>query len=122
MHTQTSAPPAFAWRIPEVSKARPGAPVRLSSEVTRRLSPRLSLGWAHVWATGPPGLGFELLGGEGPTYLKLPNPVHQGCPLHSQTFRCTIPAAHHPVAGFKGTDDMISLDFLQTQMGRFDPL
>jgi hypothetical protein len=82
------------------------------------LVPQNPPGLGYVWAPSPPGLGFELLGGEGTSYLKLLHLVHQGCPLHSQTLRCTVPAAHHPVAGFKGTDDMISLDFLQTRDGQ----
>jgi hypothetical protein len=77
-----------------------------------------SPGLRYVSAPRPPGLGFELLGGEGTAYLKLPHPVHQGSPLHSQTPSCTIPAAHYPIAGFKGTDDVISLDFLQTRDGQ----
>jgi hypothetical protein len=44
---------------------------------------------------------------------KLSHSVKQRCPLHSQSFRGSIPATHRPIARFKGPDDVIPLNFLE---------
>src|SRR5580704_15482787 len=45
---------------------------------------------------------------------ELSHSVHQRRPLHSQSFRSAIAAAHYPIARFERSEDMVSLNFRET--------
>ena len=45
---------------------------------------------------------------------QLSHSVNQRCPLHSQSLRSAIAAAHHPIARFQRPDNVIPLNFLET--------
>ena len=45
-------------------------------------------------------LGALPLSSGGASYMKLPHPVDQGCPLHPKPLGCPVPTADYPVACF----------------------